>query len=49
MVVQDRTGHLVDFQLERLDAKTVRMVLQPLIAPDAGALWMGSGYSMLFA
>ncbi|MGY3888058.1 IS1595 family transposase, partial [Aeromonas aquatica] len=35
MVVQDRAGHLADFQLERLDALTVRVVLKPLIAPDA--------------
>ncbi|WP_410488962.1 IS1595 family transposase [Aeromonas hydrophila] len=33
MVVQDRAGHLADFQLERLNAKTVREVLQLLIAP----------------
>jgi hypothetical protein len=31
MVVQDRAGHLADFQLERLDAKTVLTVLKPLI------------------
>ncbi|MNJ40462.1 ISXO2-like transposase domain protein [compost metagenome] len=35
MVVQDRAGHLADFQLERLDALTVRAVLKPLITPDA--------------
>lgn len=33
--VQDRAGHLADFQLERLNAKTIREVLQPLIAPYA--------------
>ena len=35
MVVQDRAGHLADFQLEKLDIRAVRTVLTPLIAPDA--------------
>ena len=43
MVVQDRAGHLADFQLERLDAKTVRTVLKPLIAADAVLCSDGAG------
>ncbi|EPC3543647.1 IS1595 family transposase, partial [Aeromonas hydrophila] len=35
MVVQDRAGHLADFQLEQLNARAVKAVLEPLIAPDA--------------
>ena len=43
MVVQDRAGHLADFQLERLNAKTVRTVLKPLIAPDSVLCSDGAG------
>ncbi|MFM5463941.1 IS1595 family transposase [Aeromonas simiae] len=35
MVVQDRAGHHADFQLDKLDARTVEAVLAPLIAADA--------------
>jgi hypothetical protein len=35
MVVQGQAGHLADFQLDKMDAQTVRAVLAPLIAPDA--------------
>ena len=48
MVVQDRAGHLADFQLERLDARTVKAVLQPLIAPDA-VLCRGCGVYVSFS
>lgn len=49
MVVQDRAGHLADFQLERLDARTVRRVLQPLIAPDAVLCSDGAGVYTSFS
>ncbi|MNJ58378.1 hypothetical protein D3C77_540080 [compost metagenome] len=49
MVVQDRAGHLADFQLERLDARTVRTVLQPLIAPDAVLCSDGAGVYASFS
>ncbi|MNR01002.1 ISXO2-like transposase domain protein [compost metagenome] len=35
MVVQDRAGHLADFQLDKMGARTVRAILMLLIAPDA--------------
>lgn len=35
MMVQDRTGNLADFQLEKPDTWTVKRLLQQLIAPDA--------------
>ncbi len=43
MVVQDRAGHLADFQLERLNARAVKAVLEPLIAPDAVLCSDGAG------
>ena len=43
VVVQDRTGHLADFQLDKQDARSVRTVLQPLIAPDAVLNSNGAG------
>ena len=29
MVVQDRAGHLADFQLDKMDARTVKAILMP--------------------
>ena len=49
MVVQDRAGHLADFQLERLDAKTVQRALKPLIAPDAVLCSDGAGVYASFS
>jgi hypothetical protein len=49
MVVQDRAGHQADFQLERLDAQTVKAVLQPLIAPDAVLCSDGAGVYASFS
>jgi hypothetical protein len=43
MVVQDRASHLADFQLERLNARTVNAALKPLIAPDAVLCSDGAG------
>ncbi|WP_323975636.1 IS1595 family transposase, partial [Aeromonas hydrophila] len=43
MVVQDRAGHLADFQLEQLNARAVKAVLEPLIAPDAVLCSDGAG------
>ena len=47
--VQDRAGHQADFQLERLDAQTVKAVLQPLIAPDAVLCSDGAGVYASFS
>jgi hypothetical protein len=49
MVVQDRAGHLADFQLEQLNAKAVRAVLTPLIAPDAVLCSDGAGVYASFS
>ncbi len=49
MVVQDRAGHQADFQLERLDAQTVKAVLQPFIAPDAVLCSDGAGVYASFS
>ncbi|MCC0180071.1 IS1595 family transposase [Aeromonas hydrophila] len=49
MVVQDRAGHLADFQLERLNARAVKAVLQPLIAPDAVLCSDGAGVYASFS
>lgn len=49
MVVQDRAGHLADFQLEKMDAQTVRTVLTPLIAPDAVLCSDGAGVYASFS
>jgi hypothetical protein len=49
MVVQDRAGHLADFQLDKLDAQTVKAVLAPLIAPDAVLCSDGAGVYASFS
>ena len=49
MVVQDRAGHLADFQSERLDAKTAQRALKPLIAPDAVLCSDGAGVYASFS
>ncbi len=49
MVVQDRAGHLADFQLERLNARAVKAVLEPLIAPDAVLCSDGAGVYASFS
>ena len=49
MVVQDRAGHLADFQLDKMDAQTVRAVLVPLIAPDAMPCSDGAGVYASFS
>ena len=49
MVVQDRAGHLADFQLEQLNAKAVKAVLEPLIAPDAVLCSDGAGVYASFS
>lgn len=35
IVVQDRAGYHVDFQLEQMNAETAIVVLQPLVSSDA--------------
>ncbi len=49
MVVQDRAGHLADFQLERLNARAVKAVLEPLMAPDAILCSDGAGVYASFS
>lgn len=49
MVVQDRAGHLADFQLEQLNARAVKAVLEPLIAPDAVLCSDGAGVYASFS
>lgn len=49
MVVQDRAGHLADFQLDKMDAHTVKRVLAPLIAPDAVLCSDGAGVYASFS
>ncbi|QGZ71164.1 IS1595 family transposase [Aeromonas hydrophila] len=49
MVVQDRAGHLADFQLEELNARAVKAVLEPLIALDAVLCSDGAGVYASFS
>ena len=49
MVVQDRAGHLADFQLEQLNARAVKTVLEPLIALDAVLCSDGAGVYASFS
>ena len=49
VVVQDREGHLADFQLEQLDARHVKAVLAPLVDKDAVLCSDGAGVYASFA
>lgn len=49
MVVRDREGHTADFKLDKLDARHVRAVLQPLIDQEAALCSDGAAVYTAFA